>query len=114
MDAFTEHADGLWELQNEQGGACPTFTWKGQTIRVLPGGAQRSNELEAGGLAVDADLSLTCLASSFSYDTTEEIVAALGKSQLTYQGNLYRVESVTVAPGAKQLTIKATDLNKGA
>lgn len=114
MSAYSEHAAGLAELQDEAGNECPSFVWKGKTIRCLPGGALRKKDLDdGGGLALDADLSLTVLVSAFDYPSIEALVNALAKSNLNYQGHRYRVETVTVAPSAQQLNLKCTDVAKG-
>ena len=112
MNHFSDHAAGLAELQSELGDDCPVFTFAGQSIKCLAGGAKRSKEIEDGGFGMDADLTLTAMVADVR-STPEALVAALLKSQITYLSKLYRVESVTVAPGGVQFSLAATDLNKG-
>ena len=112
MNHYTDHAAGLAELQTELGDDCPVFTFASSTIKCLPGGARRAKELEDGGFGMDADLSLTALVAEVS-GTPETLVASLLKSQITYLSKIYRVESVTIAPGGLQFSLTATDLNKG-
>ena len=112
--SYAEHADGLAELQTELGAGCPSFAWRGLTVRCLASAARRSKEIESGGFGIESDLSLTCLRSALGYGTDDLLVAALLKSQLVYIGHTYRVESVIVAPGGKWVTIGCADFNKGA
>ena len=113
MNHYTEHAAGLAEIQTELGDDCPSFTLRGATIKCLSGGARRSKEIEPGGYGLDSDLSLTALVSAAVFATAELLVAGLLKSQITYLGKVYRVEVVTLAPGAEQFSLAANDLNKG-
>ena len=110
MDTYSEHASGIAELQAE---SKAVLTWKGATYKCLPSGAIRSKQIESGGFGLDSDISLVCLVADFGSASAEALVSALLKTQITYLGHTYRVESVTVAAGGYQIVIKATDLNKG-
>ena len=113
MNPYYEHAEGIAELQNELGDDCPTITWRGVTLKCLISGSNRSKEIDPGGFGMESDLSVVCLRSEIGYETDEQLVAALLKSQLNHNGHVYRVQAAVVAPGGKWVTIKAQDLNKG-
>jgi hypothetical protein len=108
MNPFEIHAAGLAALQTELATDCPSFAWKGQDWKCLPGGARRRKELGAGGFAMDADLQLTCLVAQFGVTAHVQREAMLN-TPLVYQGTRFRVDSVTIAAGGLQLRINCMD-----
>jgi len=108
LSIFSEAAAGLVELQTELGDECPTITWQGQTIKVLPGGITLKSKNSAGGMSLDSDFSFTCLAADFG--------SALPSSNqlLAFAGNPLKIESVVMAMGGRQLEIRANHAYQGA
>ncbi len=107
MNPYLTHANSLGALQTEMGDDCPTFLWLSETRKALPGGAKRRKDNSAGGFSLDADLTITCLVSQFG-QAAATLREAMLNSRLTYLGQAYRIESVTVAAGGQQLRLECT------
>lgn len=104
MDPYSEHAEGLKELQAEMGDDCPVFTplWASiGDIKILPGGVRTKKDNSPGGFSLDSDLQLTCLLADFGSTPPQS------RQQFTYLGANYRITSVTTAPNAVQVRINA-------
>jgi hypothetical protein len=108
MNPYSEHAAGLRELQTELGDNCPSISWAGQTIYVLPGGITLKSKNSVGGLSMDADFKFVCMADDFgaTLPTSNQI--------LTYRGNTLKIDSVVLAAGGLQVSIMANHYSKGA
>ena len=113
MTAHEEHAAGLAEVQ---GDAPATFRWRDRDWPALVSAAARTNPLVLGGFTTTANLTLTILWSDFAdpNSTPEALRGLLLNSSLTYRGQVFNVDSVTIAPGGWQLRIEATDANERA
>lgn len=104
MDPYAEHANGLRELQTEQGDSCPVFTplWADMgDIKVLPGGARTKKDNSPGGMSIDSDFQFTCLLADFGANPPPS------RGLFMYQGSKLRVTSVTPGPNAVQVRINA-------
>lgn len=109
MNFYADHADGIAELQAELGSDCPMIYYRGALIKCLPGDASRGGKNEVGGISLDCDLTVTCLAADFT---------AVPKSSQPFKypgqdGNNYNIVAVQIAPGGLQYTITANDANQG-
>ena len=113
MTAHEEHAAALVELQSD---SPATFRWRDRDWTALVSAASRSNPLVLGGFSTTANLTLTVLFAQFADDylLAEDLRTALMNSSLSYRGNTYNVDSVTVAPGGFQLRLEASDANERA
>ncbi len=108
MNPYSVHAASLAALQTEMGADCPAFSWNGADYKALPGGAKRRKDNSAGGFSLDADLTITCLVSQFG-TTAAALCELMINSRLTYLGQAYRIETVTVAAGGQQLRLECSD-----
>ena len=88
VNAFENHADGIRQVQDYLGDACPSFTWKDQVIRMLPSGAKKRKGVTLGGFQLESDLSFTILRA--------DLPDQLGlKDVITYLEEDYRVDAIT-------------------
>ena len=106
MSAYSEHADGLEELIDELGADCPTITYAGATIKVLPASARNGANNSTGGLSLDSDFTFTALIADFP-------TAPASNKTFNYEGKLYKIDNVNFAPGRKQVRISANDAAQG-
>lgn len=105
MNLFAIHATGITDLQNELGADCPTFTFAGKVIKILPGGVRLKRENTPGGFSLDSDIQLTCLSADFG-------VQPQPKQTFIYLNLKYNIVSVTPAPGGLQLRINGDGVGK--
>lgn len=105
MSVYRKHADSLRAVQNELGDDCPSFTFNGKTIRILPGGVRLKRENTPGGFSLDSDIQLTCLSADFA-------VQPQSKQTFMYLGRQFNIVSVTPAPGGLQLRINGDGVGK--
>lgn len=104
MNAYSEHGDGLKELQSELADSCPIFTpqWFNMgNIKILPGGLKNKKDNSPGGFSLDSDLQLTCLLADFGANPPAS------RQLFEYLGGTYRITTVTTAPNAVQVRINA-------
>jgi hypothetical protein len=104
--AYSDHANGLSQLQNELGSECPAFTWCGKPWPILPGGALFKRENSTGGFTLDTDLQLTVLTAQFQGNLPD------AQDEFQYQGHTYRIKSITTPGNGFQMRIHA-DLAAG-
>jgi hypothetical protein len=103
---YEDHADGLAELQDELGADCPQMLWNESLWPVLPGGARLAKELSTGGFSLDSDIQLTVLMGQFGANLP---VSPQNFNYPGKDGKLYKITSVTPAPGQFQMRINAND-----
>lgn len=117
MNVYEVHAASLAALQTEydQGDTvkCPVFLWREQNWKSLPGGARRRKDLGVGGFSLDSDLSIVCLVAQFGVSAQAQRDLMLN-TQLTYLGQLYQIQTITIAAGGLQLQIECNDAQEGA
>lgn len=106
MSAYTEHADGLAELQAELGESCPVIVYAGATVKILPGAASNGSKNSVGGLSLESDLQFTALLADFPSVPT-------ANKSFTYEGKTYKIETVNFGPGRVQVEINANDAAQG-
>ena len=87
---------------DELGADCPTITYAGATVRVLPAAARNASKNGIGGFALDADLQFTAILADFPSTPASN-------KQFTYAGKTYRISDVAFLPGRLQVHITATD-----
>ena len=109
MNAYADHADGLQSLQDELGSDCPSVWYGGRLVRALPASARIGLNNSIGGLSMDSDLSLICLASDFTVLPTSN----QGFKYPGQTGKSYRINDVFVAPGGAQVRITANAAAQG-
>lgn len=107
MSAYSEHAAGLVELQDELGDDCPVITYRSAVIKILPSSVSHAKKLDLGGFTPEVDLSFTALLADFPQ-------TPLPQESFTYNSRRYNIESVATAPEGLQVRITASDANKGA
>lgn len=105
MSVYQKHADSLRAVQNELGADCPSFTFAGKVIKILPGGVRLKRENTPGGFSLDSDIQLTCLSADFG-------VQPQSKQTFTYLGQQFNIVSVTIAPGGIQIRINGDGVGK--
>jgi len=109
--AFNELSTDLAECPRNLS-AHPVFTWKGQSVRIIPSTHQKATVLEMGGFGVDVGLSLLTLREYFftvddSLDVIDGEVVTLddqdlpvpiaGK-RLTFMDAVYTIVSARLDP----------------
>ena len=107
-DIYQLHADGIRQVQDYLGTACPVFTWSGADWLAMPDSVMRRKDLGPGGFALDADLTMTVLLAQFGSSQP-----AL-KQTLFYMGMVYRIDAITHSPGGYQAELKCNDAAAGA
>ncbi len=112
MNPYSVHAASLAALQTEMGAECPSFIWNGQNWKALPGGAKRRKDNGPGGFSLDSDLSITCLMDQFAGTAAAQREAMIN-TDLTYLGEPYSIQDVTIAPGGRQLRLECSDAAQG-
>lgn len=105
MSVYQKHADSLRAVQNELGADCPTLTFAGKVIKILPGGVRLKRENTPGGFSLDSDIQLTCLSADFG-------VQPQPKQTFIYLNLKYNIVAVTPAPGGLQLRINGDGVGK--
>jgi hypothetical protein len=106
MNAYQTHADGIQQVQDYLGDACPVFAWGGQAIRILPGSVKRGKDLELGGFGPYANLEFVVL--------MKDLPADLGLKQIiTYLGGNYRVETIEGFAGQSLARFACVDASQG-
>jgi hypothetical protein len=101
MSVYADHAAQLAALYNELGGEAPTFVWDERPWAILPGGAKFRRVNAVGGLELNSDLQLTCLAAQFGGTLPQ------AGDQIVYTGLAYTIISITPAPAGFQMRINA-------
>lgn len=107
MDISQVHASSLGSVQDEAGTSCPVFTWNNGTWKCLPGGANLRKPNTTGGFSFEADLTITALVAQFG-QTAEALRDDMMNTVLTYLDTSYRIESVIIAIGGKQIRISCS------
>lgn len=119
MNAWAFHAEGIGEIQAEAGADCPFITWAGQNYILLPGSAVLKRKLEEGGYNQDFDFTATALLSTFTaknptITTSNQLASAMLKNSFSYQGEVFRFQSVWLLAGGFQIQINANAANQSA
>ena len=112
MNAWEFHAEGIAEIQAEAGGDCPFITWGGDNYIILPGSARIKLTLVEGGFDQDYDFTATALLSTFTaknpgIKSVADLSAAMNKTTFSYQGKIWRFQSVWQLAGGFQIQINA-------
>ena len=106
-DIFQLHAEGIQQVQDYIGDACPSFAWNGGTWLIMPDSVTRSKGLNQGGYTLDADLVFTALMAQFNGSPPTI------KNVITYDGARYRIDSIVSSPGAYQSEFHCNDVAAG-
>jgi hypothetical protein len=113
MNPFQIHANGINDLIVEMGTDCPTFTKNNIVYQIIPGSAVRRKDLVIGGFQIDADLAFTALLAQFNL-TASAFKDAFLQNPITYLGDKYKIDSVTILPGGLQVHVLANSLSQNA
>ena len=105
MNPYSDHAAGIRELIDELGDDCPTISYEGTTIKVLPDTSRTSSNLGLGGAGLDSDLEFTALLADFPETPVRN-------RKFAYSSRTYRVDNIHFAPGGEQVRISAVDANQ--
>lgn len=110
MSVYSEHAEGLAELEAELGDDLPMIWWNGKAWPILPGGARFQRKNDSGGFTLDSALQLTVLTAQFGGQLPDsgQTINYPGEN-----GRSYTIMSVTPAPAGYQMRINADDANQG-
>lgn len=108
MNLFAIHAGAVKTLQGILGDDCPKLFFNGELINIIPGSVKLKREAGPGGLSLDADISITCLAEYFK---------TLPEPKQTFyypgqKGTHYRITGVDTMPTGLQLRIIADEFGK--
>lgn len=95
MTSKDQIAEDINDIQNELGNK--SFLWNGVTHYCVPSTANKSKVVDVGGFALESDLILSVVTSSFS----GSIYPVPQQDKITYSGKVYRI-------------IQVGDLNHGA
>ena len=106
MNAYSDHARLLDDLQTEQDDGSLTFNWNDADWKILPGGAKFGRKNDFGGFALSCDLKLTCTTKQFNGNLPQ------AAESVTCAGLNYTIKTVSTAPESYQLEIEL-DLNVG-
>lgn len=112
MNAWQFHADGIQQIMDEAGAACPQILWAGNLYNLLPGSARLRKDLKEGGFDADFDFACTALLAQFPYANTDLLYRAMCKTSLQYMGEIFRVESVWLLAGGFQVQINCNAANQ--
>lgn len=92
VNAYEYHADGIRQVQDYLGDACPAFFFRGARVQILPGTLLNRKGVTLGGFQLQSDLAFTVLAE----DLPADLVL---KDIITYLDQPFRVDSIGRAAG---------------
>jgi hypothetical protein len=109
MDYYGHNAASVAATQARLGSTCPSVSWQGVPRPIIPGSAMRRMDLAVGGFQMNADLRFDALVSRFGTDATG-VKNVLLQTPLSYLGDTYKVEGVTILPGGLQISVECNSI----
>lgn len=106
-NVFERHAQGVEAVQNYHGDNCPTFTWAGETYKLLPGSAIRRSKMGTGGFQLDCDLQFCALAAQFGENVPSD------GAVIQYADTEWRIAEVHHFPGGQLLRFTCNHRHQG-
>src|SRR6266436_3475142 len=106
MNAYDDHAESLKQIQDELGGACPTFHWNNDDWKILPGTANCLSNLDVGGFKLASTLKFVTLADQFE-QPAETTKNQMLNTNMDYKGDQWIIKVISIPGTGKQLHIEA-------
>jgi len=114
MGYYAKHAASMAAMEARLADELPVIAWNGQNYPLIPGTAQRRQDLVAGGFDLNADLKWNALVSSFGAMDATALKAAMLQTQIAYLGDNYKVMAIGILPGGLIISAECNSLTQGA
>jgi len=106
MNYYGRHAAALASTQTRLGNTLPTITWAGKVWPIVPGSAQRRQDLASGGFQLNADFVFEALVSTFGPQNATALKASMLQTPITYLGGDYKAIQVSIKPGGQVIRVE--------
>jgi hypothetical protein len=117
MNDYATHARSVKAFQDRLGDACPVIAWARKEYKIIPNTALRRQDLNSGGMQLNADLRFEVLVETFQSDTITDAASlkdALLQTEIGYLGDAYKVEQVGIRPGELHVVVDCNSLYQNA
>jgi len=117
MDYYGHHSAALAGLQARLATQCPSISWNGRDVPIIPGSAMRRADLSAGGFQLNADFRFAAHVADFGAEyegQPSQLKSDLLQSALAYLGDNYKADAVTLHPGGLIVTVDCNSLVQNA
>lgn len=118
VNPYQIHADAIQAVQNELGDECPMIVFQTKNLKILPGSAHQTKDLQEGGFQFNSDFTFTILVCTLiaanltpSVTDAESAKLTLLQREIGYLGGRYKVSAASITAGGLFLQVEADSLN---